>query len=579
MRKLYLFVAALIGLVAVSCQSDNSDDKASEKIVLQLTGLDGRVSTENAKVVGKKDVPAMPDGFYDDAVSAKSATVKAASTESDVASDIVLSLVGEVEPPVVDGVQVQATHVVVNGNYAYVSYNVRGEAYKGAVDLIDVSDPTLPQVAMEVTFPSMEISSLALKDDILYMVGARDVDAYDEVTSPAVLVKMQLDGDMLSEDISYQELEGTTGTDIAVGDNSYYSVSGTDGALASFAVSGGTPGTTVDAYDLRAVGIDGENLVTLSGTDGFKVYSLSTMAEKLAVDLSDDVEEAKRTIDFYDNNVLIARGFNGVGIYSLADGSAVNNLPMTTVDDTSIDANDLVCNAVTTSDDHIFMAEWAAGIVAYSLKGTDLAAPAEIGALGLDGSANYVANGDGYVFVADGTGGLKILKVVSSESDEDGTYPCSSYPAYNGGSWLNINSGSSQSYSSSNTLAGLNVNDQLIWCGDLAVQYGVNINSGGELDVDGTLTVGSRYDWFSINTVVVVTGDVTVYGSLNLNSNARLEIVGDNAKLTVTNGLYLNSGSQIVFDGTGAQIAVRGNIVNNGGTVTGNYTDVNGNIH
>jgi hypothetical protein len=183
------------------------------------------------------------------------------------------------------------------------------------------------------------------------------------------------------------------------------------------------------------------------------------------------------------------------------------------------------------------------------------------------------------VFVADGTGGLKILKVVSSESDEDGTYPCSSYSAYNGGSWLNINSGSPQFYSSSNTLAGLNVNDQLTWCGDLAVQYGVNINSGGELDVDGTLTVGSRYDWFSINTVVVVTGDVTVYGTLNLNSNARLEIVGDNAKLTVTNGLYLNSGSQIVFDGTGAQIAVRGNIVNNGGTVTGNYTDVNGNIH
>ena len=587
MRKINFFVLVLLGLVVFSCSKDDSESTTSENtVIVNSTNLDGRISTANAGVIGKKNVSAMPDNFYGtETEAARSLTVRAttAATTSDVASDLTLSLIAEVEAPEIDGVELQATHVVVSGNYAYVSYNVQGADYKGAVETIDISDPTLPQIAMQVEFPHMDISSLALQDGILYMVGARDVDAYEGVTSPAVLVKMVLDNNMVSDNLSYIELNSYVGTDVVAGDSYYYSVSGSTGSLSAFSINDDQLASEISTDDLRAVGIDGDKLVTLSGSDGIHIYNISSMTEQQSISLPADVASAKRTIDLYDNHVFVAQGFSGMGIYSLTDGSETNIIPVATVDDSSVDSNDLVCNAVTVSDDHIFMAEGAAGIVVYSLEGTDLTSPTEIGALSLEGSANYVASGDNYIFVADGTGGLKILENLSSSpsDDTDAYYDCSSYDAYSGDSWLNINSGSPQSYHSDNTLAGLNVNDHLIWCGNLSVTGWVNVNSNGELDVDGIFTVGTGASstGLAVNSTVIVTGNVTIYGQLTLNGGCTLVLVGDDAKLTITGPLYFNSGATIKFDGTGGEIIAGGTVVNNGGTITGSYTDVNNNIN
>ncbi|PTN07315.1 hypothetical protein [Mangrovibacterium marinum] len=545
MKKMKLWGLALLVLFVSACQDDESNELKSENVVVKVSGLEGRLTTAGAKVVAGRDMAAMPDGFFNE----ETVTTKSALVDSDVASDVVLSLVGEVSAPTIDGVQVQATHVVVDGNYAYVSYNLRGDAYRGAIDLIDVSDPSLPQLAMEVEFPNMEISAIAIHEGLLYMAGARDVDAYEGVSSPAVLAKMTLDGAMLSDDISYLELAGTTGTDVAVGDSYYYAVSGFQGALASFALTNDAAGDSVVADDLRAVGIDGDKLVLLSGADGIRVYELSSMTESLTIDLPEDVAEAKRTIDFYDNQLLVAEGFDGVGIYSLVDGTVINKLPMTTVDDENIDPSDLVCNAVTTSNEHIFMAEGAAGVVVYSLKGTDLTAPTGLGALSLDGSANYVATGDGYIFVADGTGGLKILQISESQADDEGEYTCSSYPAYTGGSWLNINGNEPQAYSGTATLGGLNVGDQLIWCGSLAVSTHVNVNSGGEFVMIGSLSIGSgNGNVININDKMIVDGSLVIYGNLNINSGGSLEFVGDNSSVYVTGTVKVNKGGEIIGD-------------------------------
>jgi len=564
MKQFKLYALVVIGVIMFACDSGDSEkgSQNDQKIVLQLQNLDGRVHTDNAGVVEKKGIPDMPENFY----SVQMNVAKSATITSEVASDLPLALIAEVDAPEYEGLTLQATHVCFSGNYAYVSYNVKGATYLGAVDVIDITDPALPQLAMQAVFPSMDVSSLTIKDGVLYLAGARDVDAYENVASPAVLVKMNLDGDMLSDDITFLELSSFVGTDVVAGDNYVYCVSGSTGALTAFSYGDDAVAATIETNDLRAVGIDEDNLVTLSGTNGIHVYDISSASEKLNFSVSDDVEEAKRTIDFYNGHVLVAEGYDGVGVYRMTDGSQRINIPVASVTDEEINLNDVVCNAVTVSDDHIFMAEGAAGVVVYSLADNGLDSPEEIGGLNLEGSANYVKSGDDYIFVADGTGGLKILKIVTSsdsEGESGSDYACNTYPAYSGGSWLNVNSNDDQAYSGSASLGGINISAQLIWCGSLAVSQHVNVNSQGEFVIIGSLATGQKKNGNAnsgasllVNSKMIVDGSLVVYGDLIVNSGGSLEFVGSNSS-----------------------IAVYGDVtVNNGGEITGDFTDETGNV-
>ena len=558
MKQIYLCSLVLIGVIMFACDSGNSDSdaKSDKKIILQVENLDSRVHTDNAGVIEKQGMPEMPE----DPSEAESYTSKIAETE--IASDLPLALIAEVDAPEYDDLVLQATHVCFSGNYAYVSYNVKGERYLGAVDVIDITDPTLPQLAGHATFPSMDISSLTIKDGILYMVGARDVDAYEGVTNPAVLVKMTLDGDMLSDNINFIELSSYVGTDVVVGESYYYCVSGSTGALTAFAISNDELASQIDQEDLRAIGVDGDKLVALSGTQGIHVYDISSMTETQSFSVSSDVADAKRTLDFYNSHVLVAEGYDGLGVYNLSDGLQTLNIPVAEVSDSEIDLNDVVCNAITVSDDHIFMAEGAAGLVVYSLVQNGIDNPVEIGELNLEGSANYVKSGGEYIFVADGTGGLKILQDLSADEDDssdDSGYTCSSYPAYTGGSGdLNINSNENQAYRGSASLTGVNVGAQLIWCGSLAVSQHLNVNSNGEFVMIGSLTVGGggNGNVINVNNKMTIDGSLAVYGSLNVNSGGSIEFVGANSTVYVSGKVKVN--------GTGE--------------ITGSYTDQSGNV-
>ncbi len=559
MRKLNLFSLVLIGMIMFACDSGEGFSESEKKIILKVTDLDSRVSTESAGVVEKLGMSEMPENFF----STESYQTKSIAID-DEASDLPIVLVAEVEAPEYEGTVLQATHVCFSGNYAYVAYNVRGDTYLGGVDVIDITDPTLPQLAMHATLPGVDISSVAIKDGVLYLAGAQDVDQTEGVENPAVLVKMVLDGSMLSDDVTYIELSSYVGTDVVVGDNFVYCVSGDDGSL--FAVNYGNDEliSQTDIADLRAVGLDGDKLVVLSGETGIQIFSKSTLSSLTGFAVSSDVSGSKRTIDFYDEHVLVAEGYDGMGVYDMDDGSNVLTIPVAETD-SSIDASDVVCNAVTVTDDHIFMAEGAAGVVVYSLVDTSLDSPAEIGGLNLEGSANYVESGDDYIFVADGTGGLKILKIFTADSSdsEDDTYACSTYPTYSGGNWLNVNSDDDQAYSGSASLGGINVSAQLIWCGSVATSQHVNVNSNGEFVMIGSLVSGQKKNSNAnsgssliVNGKMIVDGDLTVYGDLIVNSGGSLEFVGDASTIYVSGTVNLNGDGEIV----------------------GSFTDLSGNV-
>ncbi len=65
------------------------------------------------------------------------------------------------------------------------------------------------------------------------------------------------------------------------------------------------------------------------------------------------------------------------------------------------------------------------------------------------------------------------------------------FPTYKGGEWLNVNSGENLNYQGSASLQGINVNQNLTFCGSLSVAQGINVNSGGVFTMKGSMAQGN----------------------------------------------------------------------------------------
>ena len=58
-----------------------------------------------------------------------------------------MTLVAQIDPPTfTNGENLAATHVALDGDYGYVSYNTVGQDYVGAIDVVNISDPNNPRV-------------------------------------------------------------------------------------------------------------------------------------------------------------------------------------------------------------------------------------------------------------------------------------------------------------------------------------------------------------------------------------------------------------------------------------------------
>ena len=549
MKKIFPLSLLLLIIFAVSCSSPDSNDisEQEQNVILNNSNLANRLKEGNLGVISIKEAPEV------NPVGAKGTYFK--TSTDDIASNIPLVLIAEISAPVYEGTTLRATHVTINGDYAYVSYNVEGSKYLGAVDVINISDPTNPIIELEAILPNTDVSAVSYYNNTLYIAGASNSIESDD-SNPAVLIKMELQNELPTDNISLINMPSYVATDVIANSTGIYGVSGDDGDLAKYDLNSNELLKSVQLADLRALGTYKNKIIVLSGTEGVHVYDANNLNETNSFTTSQDILESKRTIDFYDNYVLVAEGKKGLGVYNIDSGnnSATINLP--TITDTNIDINEVVTNAVTVESDHIFMANGAAGLAVHDLK-DGISNISKTGTLDIDGSTNYVKSEDGYIFVASGNGGFKIIKNIEDGSSSNNTkITCTGLPTYSGGSWLNINSNEPQGYSGSVSLKGLNINDDLTFCGSLAVKNGLNINSNGNFYMSGSLAQGSTYN---------------KWNSFNINNNATLFIEGS---LVIYGNLILNNGATIEFLGAGSSITIYGDVIKNGTvTINGDYTD------
>ncbi|RKR05281.1 hypothetical protein C8C83_4621 [Flavobacterium sp. 90] len=534
-KRVYLFSLVAMSLFTFCTNNDesNTDTQAKDnniQINNDVTSLNKRLDYTNSGVIS----------------IANSSTSKLSRTEA-ANSDLPLVQIAEVNPPKdSNGRTLQANHVAVNGNFAYVAYTMMGEVYSGAIDVIDVSDPYKPKLITSALIANTDITSLTYSNGSLIIGAATDIDKKPELTHPAILITMQLSSGLLTDNYTITNLEGKVTTDVAANSSAYFAVTGDQGSLFKINSSSKVASGKVTVDDLRSVAISGDKIVTLSGTKGVNIYNESTLSLQKSFTTSTDVSAAKRTMDFDGTKLLVSEGYNGLGVYDINSGSKLQSIPLATP------GEDNVTNAVSVNDGYAFVANGAAGLNVYK-TGSQLSL---LGTVGIVGSSNYVKSSGDFIYVASGKGGLKIIKMEKPNTTFAG---CTGYGTYNQGQNLILNSNEIKSYSGSTAISSAMINSGavLTHCGSITIQNGLTLNSGGTFNMRGSLAQG-KYQQQNPTELII-------------NSNAVLQIEGT---VVIWGDLRLNSGAKINFIGNDSSITIYGKVTKNSNvTITGNYKD------
>ncbi|MHA7131279.1 LVIVD repeat-containing protein [Algoriphagus namhaensis] len=533
-KQRFLFIT--MGLILAFSCSDDADNPINDPNILINTdseALSARLTREGTGVLGVTNISPASGRVLDE----------------DLADELSLILVAQAPSPTYNGNTLRATHVDIDGDYAYVSYNTEGPTYLGGVEILDISNATEPRIVSQAIFTNADVSALEYRNGQLFLALAVDVDASEEATEPANLGVVSVNAGQFTSEFSIYSVAGFVGTDVSTSSEFSALVSGSNGLLTLFDQNQ----IVTQEYplvDLRAVDNDDDRIVIFSGTEGVKILNASNLAELSSITVDAQEAGAKRTIQIEDERIFLAEGKNGAGIYRLSNGNLVSKIGIP-INPENVEPGDIVTNAVSVDDELLFMANGAAGISIADVDDDD--EPEMYGILDLDGSSNFVKNEDGFVFVATGAGGLQIIKI---QEKEEGTTPssCEGLATYKGNSNLNVNSNESQAYSGSTTLKNVNIGGNFLFCGSLAIENNLNVNSNGVMEVVGSFAFGQYRKNSSLNVnsnaTLKLSGSTVIYGDLRLNSGATLEFVGEGNQIVIYGDVSINSGAKIIGDYT-----------------------------
>lgn len=387
---------------------------SNDKTSTDPTGTDGRVTINSdgddlATNVESKDEPVdvQPAGMRNALVYVPDPVYS-------------LTLVAEVSPPVIDGELLQATSVSFDGERAAVSYNSAGDTQAGAVDIFQFDKDGHPNLVSRATFEGTDVNAVTAGAGRLWLATSTSDEAYG---TPAVLEGMTIlwNGQLSLDNHVRVGLSSHAATSVAVGDGLVYATSGDAGGVFAFDPKAETFIAKESLADARWVTYPGNGtVVSVAGMPG----RLSVKDEENLSAIGEysfngaTVPEAKSTVQVLGGKAFVAGGPGGTIVMDLASGAELAQIPVPT--GLPLAPSEVVTNAVTVDQDLMFVSNGAAGaymVVADRSLADDpkLGMPrlTVAGRLLFDGeiaSVNHITYKDGFLFVATGRGGLKIVR-------------------------------------------------------------------------------------------------------------------------------------------------------------------------
>lgn len=340
--------------------------------------------------------------------------------KGDAAQAFSLRLVAEVQPPTVQGERLQATSVTFRGNFAYVSYNMRGSSAVGGIDVLQIRGVKNPTLKSSATFTDTDVSSVSYADNQVFLAEATSNPLYD---APAFAEVIATDGsDKLNLAHHFRRmLSSYVATSAVAVSGAVFVTTGNTGGLYRLGQLDSLPIMQfVQLDDARWVDIDESFVVVLQGTPGrLTVFDRTSLAPVRTISFDGaNIAESKSALRLIGGKAVVAAGDGGVKVINLATGTILGSIGRTVV--AGLDPAVTVTNAVDCAGTYLYISNGEAGIYVATAS-SDLIqstgdTPIALTVLGklqfaTLQSANHVAFDGSTLAVAAGLGGTKLVSV------------------------------------------------------------------------------------------------------------------------------------------------------------------------
>ena len=74
-------------------------------------------------------------------------------------------LKAEISSPNEFNQDLSASHILIQGDYAFVSYHIRGASYGGGFEILNIANPSSIQILSQVIFQDTDINAIAIDDE------------------------------------------------------------------------------------------------------------------------------------------------------------------------------------------------------------------------------------------------------------------------------------------------------------------------------------------------------------------------------------------------------------------------------
>mgnify|MGYP006289278047 CR=1 FL=1 len=404
--KLLLFAAFFVAIIGCTKEDqDISSDVIIEKDIVinnNLRSLNGRIMKmhHNVALVSITERMLKSGGYADD---------------PNIEENFAFTLIAESLSPEYGGKTIQATHIDIYNNYAFVSFNMKGAEYLGGVQVFDVSIPENPMIISEAILPHIDVSSLQYFDNKLFLAGAYDPTVNDTTyATPAVIDILNLNATMqITGTDTIIDISSYVGTDISVGNlngtTMIMCTAGDNGGVMIYNASTYSLEFEEDLPDARAIQLhDGKAHVLKNNPGEVIVYENNTMLDKYALP-NDLTPDSKSELDVNGYGIFTAMNAGGLH-YQKTNGTNFQHIPKPDVEEGALEEN-FVTNSVTVNDELVLIGNGGAGVYVGYVSEQRNDSIVLLGKMKFEGSesVNFVHSEDNLIFVASGLGGLKIL--------------------------------------------------------------------------------------------------------------------------------------------------------------------------
>lgn len=332
-------------------------------------------------------------------------------------SSITLVLRANVTPPEVGGRTLYASSVAVSGDFAFVSYHVPGVDYGGAVDVLDISDPTSPQLVSSLSFVDEDVNDVDADGSRVFLAVSGESFSFPETAAVRAYDVNAGVIDPASAQIA--RLASFVASGVRVdGGRLLVTTGDVGGYLVELDPAQLTVTASVALEDARAVDVGGAHVAVHGGDEValLDASSLSSVADWSFTRANDD--GARSQIALVGDKAFATAGSDGVHVIDTTSGAVLQTIAVPEANALGLLPSEVVANGIAVVRDFIFIAQGGGG---FHLAFTDRD-PATTTSSTVDSysslsrvafsdwvSSNAVASSDDVIVVANGSGGVRAI--------------------------------------------------------------------------------------------------------------------------------------------------------------------------